>query len=51
MDAVAALGHVGFEAALEVAVAQARDLVEERQAETDFQTAAEAEEAGDQGDF
>src|ERR1700693_5482086 len=45
MNAVAALGHVGFEAALEIAVAEAGDLVEKCQAQADFEMASEAEEA------
>ncbi len=51
MDAVAAFGHVGFEAALEVAVAKARDFVEESETEAGFQAPAQSKEAGGDGKF
>ena len=51
MDAVAALGHVGFGAALKIAVGKARKFFEECQAQTDFQTASEAQQAGRESGF
>src|ERR1700691_1013670 len=44
MNAVAALRHVGCEAALEVSVAEARDFGKESQTEAGFEMTAEAEE-------
>ena len=43
MDAVAALGHIGLQAALEIAVAEARDLTEERETQAEFPTAVPGE--------
>ena len=51
MNAVAALGHVGLEAALKVAVAEARDFFEKRQAQTDFETPAEAQQTAGERNF
>jgi hypothetical protein len=51
MNTVAALGHVGFEAALEIAVTEAWNLVEERETEASFEMTPEAEEARNQGDL
>ncbi len=51
MNAVAALGHVRLGAALKVAVAEARKFFQECQAQTDFQTPSEAQQAGGDGDF
>jgi len=46
VNTVAALGHVGFEAALKIAVAETRELFKERDAQTNFQTPAETQQAG-----
>ena len=51
VDAVAALRHVGLEAALKIAVGKARKLFEECQAQTDFQAASEPKQAAREWDF
>src|ERR1700677_2809485 len=43
MNAVAALRHVGFGAALKVAIAEAWNLFQKCQAQADFETASEAQ--------
>jgi len=51
MDAVAALGHVRFQTALEIAIAEVWDLTQKSLPKADFQAAAGAKETRDQRDF
>ena len=51
VDGVAALGHVRGESALEVAIAEAGDLREERQAQTRLEVSSEAQQARRDGEL
>src|SRR5439155_11185961 len=47
----AALGDIGIEAALEIAIAEARDLFEKGHAQAGLQVTSEAEQGGSQGEL